>query len=107
VIVGVVSLVRNVLQNITELTLQCLANLFKRMPIVVNLDVMPAKRKIRWIWLAERTDYLEQVYCRDPELLFDVSVIIRFMQQRSEQYAADNAMLVLVHYFEEHGGCKS
>jgi hypothetical protein len=29
------------------------------------------------------------------------------MQQRSEQYAADNAMLVLVHYFEEHGGCKS
>lgn len=57
--------------------------------------------------LDERTDYLEKVYCKEPKELFDVSTIIRFMESRSDQYVADNAMLVLVRYFEEHGGCKS
>ena len=56
--------------------------------------------------LDERTDYLGKVYCKKPKELFDVSAIIRFMELRSEQYAKDNAMLVLVRYFEEHGGCK-
>ncbi|MEN8815225.1 MAG: hypothetical protein ABF275_10110 [Glaciecola sp.] len=55
--------------------------------------------------LDERTDYLEKVYCKDPMELFDVPTIIRFMVQRSEQYTKDNAMLVLVRYFEERGGC--
>ena len=55
--------------------------------------------------LDERTDYLKKVYCKDPKELFDVPTIIRFMAQRSEQYAKDNAMLVLVRYFEERGGC--
>lgn len=55
--------------------------------------------------LDERTDYLEKVYCKEPKELFDVPTIIRFMVQRSEQYANDNAMLVLVRYFEERGGC--
>ena len=55
--------------------------------------------------LAERTDYLEKLYCKEPKKLFDASAVIRFMEQRSEQYATDNAMLVLVRYFEEHGGC--
>lgn len=57
--------------------------------------------------LDERTDYLGKVYCKQPKELFNVSTIIRFMQSRSQQYAMDNAMLVLVRYFEEHGGCKS
>ena len=57
--------------------------------------------------LDERTDYLEKVYCKEPKELFDVSAIIRFMELRSDQYATDNAMLVLVRYFEEHGGCQS
>ncbi len=56
--------------------------------------------------LDEQTDYLEKVYCKKPKTLFDVPAIIRFMELRSEQYASDNAMLVLVRYFEEHGGCR-
>ena len=56
--------------------------------------------------LDEQTDYLGKVYCKKPKELFDVPAIIRFMELRSEQYATDNAMLVLVRYFEEHGGCK-
>jgi len=55
--------------------------------------------------LDERTDYLGKVYCKKPKELFDVSAIIRFMEIRIEQYATDNAMLVLIHYFEEQGGC--
>ncbi len=56
--------------------------------------------------LDERTDYLGKMYCKKPKALFDVPVIIRYMEQRSKQYATENAMLVLVRYFEEHGGCK-
>jgi len=56
--------------------------------------------------LDERTDYLGKVYCKKPKELFDVSAIIRFMELRSDQYATDNAMLVLVRYFEEYSGCK-
>ncbi len=56
--------------------------------------------------LDEQTDYLEKVYCKKPKELFDVPAIIRFMELRGEQYAADNAMLVLVRYFEKHGGCQ-
>ncbi|MGV6859378.1 MAG: hypothetical protein ACWA5X_10420 [bacterium] len=56
--------------------------------------------------LDERTDYLGKVYCKKPKELFDVPTIIRFMESHSKQYASDNAMLVLVRYFEENGGCK-
>ncbi len=56
--------------------------------------------------LDERTDYLGNMYCKKPKELFDVPAIIRFMELRSDQYAKDNAMLVLVRYFEKHGGCK-
>ena len=56
--------------------------------------------------LDEQTDYLGKVYCKKPKELFDVAAIIHVMELRSEQYATDNAMLVLVRYFEEHGGCK-
>jgi len=56
--------------------------------------------------LDEQTNYLGKVYCKKPKELFDVPVIIRFMERRSEQYATDNAMLVLVRYFEKHGGCQ-
>lgn len=55
--------------------------------------------------LDEQTDYLKKLYCKEPSILFDVPTIIRFMEQRSEEYAKGNAMLVLVRYFEEHGGC--
>lgn len=56
--------------------------------------------------LDEQTDYLGKLYCKKPQELFDVPAIIRFMELRSKQYATDNAMLVLVRYFEEQGGCQ-
>lgn len=56
--------------------------------------------------LNEQMDYLGKMCCKKTKELFDVPAIIRFMELRSEQYATDNAMLVLVRYFEEHGGCK-
>lgn len=55
--------------------------------------------------LDEKTDYLTKLYCKEPKQLFDVPAIIRFMEQRSAQYASDNAMLLAVRYFEEQGGC--
>lgn len=56
--------------------------------------------------LDEQTDYLKKVYCKEPKELFNVHAIISFMEQRSNQHVADNAMLVLVHYLEELGGCQ-
>lgn len=56
--------------------------------------------------LDEETDYLEKLYCREPKEIFDVSAIIRFMQEHGEQYGKRNAMLLLVRYFEEDGGCQ-
>jgi len=56
--------------------------------------------------LDEQTGYLGKMYCKKSKELFDAQAIIRFMELRSEQYATDNAMLVLMRYFEKHGGCK-
>ncbi|MEE9338377.1 MAG: hypothetical protein V3U87_09875 [Methylococcaceae bacterium] len=77
---------------------ECSDHPFIRAYVGVALDLLAT--------LDGRTDYLGKVYCKKSEELFDVSAIIRFMELRSEQYAKDNAMLVLVRYFEEHGGCK-
>lgn len=55
--------------------------------------------------LDDRTDYLGKVYCKDQKELYDLQAIIRYMTSRADQYATDNAMLVFVRYFEEHGGC--
>ena len=56
--------------------------------------------------LDEQTEYLEPMYCKAPKELFDVPEIIQFMMQRAKPFAADNAMLVLIRYFEEHGACE-
>jgi len=55
--------------------------------------------------LDEETDYLADVYCEPPETLFDVPAIIRYMETHRSEYATRNAMLVLIRYLEEHGGC--
>ncbi len=57
--------------------------------------------------LDEKTDYLAQVYCREPAEIFDVSAIIQFMNESDERYASENAMLVLLQYFQQHGGCET
>ena len=55
--------------------------------------------------LDEETDYLAEVYCRPAKELFDVPAIIRYMEKYRTEYADKNAMLVVIRYFEEHGGC--
>lgn len=56
--------------------------------------------------LDEQTEYLETLYCKEPQKLFDVAAIVRFMQQQPEQSANSNAMLLLIRYFEQNGGCE-
>lgn len=60
--------------------------------------------------LDEQTDYLNKLYCKEPKELFKVPDIVSFMQQQPQSYtninANSNAMLLLIRYFEQHGGCK-
>ncbi|GGD73954.1 hypothetical protein [Lacimicrobium alkaliphilum] len=56
--------------------------------------------------LNDRTEYLQPIYCKAPQRLFDVPAIVGFMQQQTEHNAQDNAMLLLIRYLEEYGGCK-
>ena len=55
--------------------------------------------------LNDQTDYLNKLYCKQPTTLFDVSAIIRFMQAHSQAHDQQNAMLLMVRYFEQRGGC--
>ncbi|MBN7819824.1 hypothetical protein [Bowmanella yangjiangensis] len=55
--------------------------------------------------LNEHTHYLSALYCKDPKTLFNVPVIIDFMQTNADRSSNQNAMLLVVRYFEAHGGC--
>ena len=55
--------------------------------------------------LDEDTDYLQPLYCRDPREFFDVPAIIRFMEGHEASYRDRNAMLLVIRYLEEFGGC--
>ena len=55
--------------------------------------------------LDEETDYLGEVYCKEPSALFDVPAIIKYMEQHRVEYAKRNAMLLVIRYLEEKGGC--
>ena len=55
--------------------------------------------------LDEETDYLDEVYCREPSELFDVPEIIRYMLSNKDDYRDRNAMLLVIRYLEEMGGC--
>ena len=55
--------------------------------------------------LAEETEYLAQIYCEEPKTFFDVPAIIRYMLKHQAEYADRNAMLLLIRYLEEKGGC--
>lgn len=55
--------------------------------------------------LDEKTEYLAPLYCKAPQVLFDIPAITRFVLEHQKQSADDNAMLVLIRYFEKHGGC--
>ncbi len=55
--------------------------------------------------LDEETDYLGKVYCKSPKTFFDVPTIIKYMESLAPEYGDKNAMLVLIRYLEERGGC--
>ena len=55
--------------------------------------------------LHEATDYMEPIYCKDPKLLFDVPAIIGFIEQHHVDNAEKNAMLLVVRFLEQYGGC--
>lgn len=55
--------------------------------------------------LDEETEYLGEVYCKSPAKLFDVPAIISYIETKYAELADQNAMLALVRYFEEQGGC--
>lgn len=57
--------------------------------------------------LDEETDYLGEIYCRAPSELFDVPEIIRYMMPNGGSYGDRNAMLLVIRYLEEMGGCGS
>jgi len=55
--------------------------------------------------LDEQTEYLEDVYCKQPAELFDVPAIIRYLEAQRGEYAERNAMLLVIRYLEDNGGC--
>lgn len=55
--------------------------------------------------LQEETEYLQRLYCGQPDTLFDAKKIIQFIEQSSKEFEQQNAMLRLVAYFEQQGGC--
>ena len=55
--------------------------------------------------LDEQTDYLRPIYCKSPELLFDVTAIIEFIANHSAEHAERNAMTLVIRFLEEFGGC--
>lgn len=57
--------------------------------------------------LDEETDYLDEIYCRTASEFFDVPEIIRYMMAHKDSYGDRNAMLVVIRYLEEMGGCDS
>ena len=56
--------------------------------------------------LDEETDYLQQVYCKSPEELFDVPRILNFVEEHRKGNGQKNAMMLFIQYFEEYGGCR-
>ncbi len=55
--------------------------------------------------LHEDTDYIQPVYCKSTDLLFDVPAIIRFIAENKAGNEDKNAMLLLVRFLETYGEC--
>ncbi len=47
-----------------------------------------------------------KVYCKEPKEIFNVPRIISYMDEHSHLRAKQNAMVLLINYFEEFGGCE-
>lgn len=57
--------------------------------------------------LDEETDYLDRIYCRKASEFFDAPEIIRYMLAHQSGYDDKNAMLLVIRYLEEMGGCET
>jgi len=57
--------------------------------------------------LDEKTPYLAKIYCKSPEELFQIADIVDYLHRHRRAYGSENAMLPVVRYFEEFGGCKT
>ncbi|MEL7450526.1 MAG: hypothetical protein AAFN78_15035 [Pseudomonadota bacterium] len=55
--------------------------------------------------LDEETDYLGEVYCKSPDVLFDVPGIFSFIEKNRKGNGDKNAMMLVIRFFEEYGGC--
>lgn len=55
--------------------------------------------------LDEETEYLDTVYCKKPKELFDIPAIIQYMELHREDYANQNAMILVLQYLVENGDC--
>ncbi len=56
--------------------------------------------------LDEETEYLAQVYCKAPEVLFDVPGILGYLERNRAGNGDKNAMLLVIRFFEDYGGCR-
>lgn len=55
--------------------------------------------------LHEETDYVDGIYSKDPELLFDDPAIIRFIEEDEAGNEERDAMLLVIRFLETYGGC--
>ena len=55
--------------------------------------------------LVDHSDYMEQLYCVEPEKLYSVELIMAYMEKERASYESANAMNLVIKYFEENGGC--
>jgi hypothetical protein len=55
--------------------------------------------------LNRETSYLSEFYCKEPEELLQVPLIIDFILDQKPGYEKRNAMLLVIRYLEENGGC--
>ena len=56
--------------------------------------------------LDEETSYLEKIYCIEASEFFDAPRIINYMMTNKEDYENKNAMLLVIRFLEEQGGCE-
>lgn len=55
--------------------------------------------------LDEETDYLESLYCAPKQELLATTPIINYVLEHKSERPARNAMMLLIQYLEEKGGC--
>ena len=56
--------------------------------------------------LDERAGLASRLYCGRAEDVFDVPAIIRYLQAHASEERESNAMLLVVRYLTDNGGCQ-